>query len=260
MSPSAFSSDEVLRAAADYARPEDQVRLHAVLRSAAAPARSGELDGEAAAMAAFRSAAARRPASLKVRVAKLLTVKMVALAAAVLSVGGVAVAASAGALPGPLGHGPASADQPAPQQLAPKARPGRPASSPAALVARCHDYLGRGADDRRRALDGTDFHELVVVAGGKEHVENYCGALLRNGGASATVPPGSAPPASTDPGASRWAGRSPGAGEGDHSWPHGPGNPGTTPTPPDAGDPSADPTLTPSSDENHQASPPTEAG
>jgi hypothetical protein len=261
MSRSSFSPDEVLRTAADHARPEDRHRLHAVLRAAAAPARPGELDGEETAVAAFRSAASVRPASLKVRVAKLLTVKAVAVATAVLSVGGVAVAATTGALPGPLNlsNGPASADQPAPNRLAPSARPGRPASSPAALVARCHDFLGRNPADRRHALESGDFRELIAGAGAKERVEDYCGQLIRTGvnppAVSGSAP--SLPSAGARPGRTGGPGRSPDPDHNGHQGP--PPGAGNTPTP-DGDGPSAEPTPTPSSDgDNAQVPPPTEA-
>ncbi|GAB1516194.1 hypothetical protein [Actinophytocola sp. KF-1] len=78
-------------------------RLATVLRAATAPAHPGELAGEAAAVAAFRAAAAEkapgRPSKLRSVLAKVLTVKAVIVIAVAGSAG--IVAAATGVLPAP---------------------------------------------------------------------------------------------------------------------------------------------------------------
>ncbi len=95
------TAEELLRGARPVGDP-----LSAVLAAAKAPATAGELSGEADALAAFR-AAAHSPAVVPQRrrsmVAKLLTLKVAAAAfACTATVGGVALAASTGALPNPI--------------------------------------------------------------------------------------------------------------------------------------------------------------
>ena len=178
-------TDDFLQHAADNAGPRGRRRLVALIDAAKVPARPGELAGEEALMAAFRTHAARPPVdrqSLKGTLARLLTIKVGALCAAVLSVGGVAVAASTGTLPGPLaglgGGGPASAGQAAPKVVANPARASHPTATPA-LVARCHDYLGWDQERRRLALGQPDFRDLVEGARGKDPdaVESFCGQV-----------------------------------------------------------------------------------
>ncbi|GIE64802.1 hypothetical protein [Actinoplanes palleronii] len=113
-----------------------------LLAAATAPATAGELAGEAAAMAAFR-AAAQSPGPVPRRrrsfLAKLLTVKMAAVVFATsATVGGVALAANTGALPGPVrpgkpshavssGHSatPSHTTHPQPTQPTPSSQPAR---------------------------------------------------------------------------------------------------------------------------------------
>jgi len=81
------------------------------LAAATAPPFPDEFVGEREALAGFRAAhldpslRPRRPSMIKTTLAKLLTVKAVAVLAG-LSVGGVALAASTGTLPHPLDHNP----------------------------------------------------------------------------------------------------------------------------------------------------------
>lgn len=90
----------------------EQAALGDLLTSVTAPARAGELRGEAAALAAFRSAfpaatttapmsVAPRP-SVRARVARALSIKAAIAALTVVGMGGVAVAATTGSLPGPI--------------------------------------------------------------------------------------------------------------------------------------------------------------
>ena len=81
-------------------------RLAGVLAAAAAPARESELGGEQAAVAAFEAhhlvsaTTSRRGQMIKSPLAKLLTAKVIAASVAVFATGGVALAASTGALTG----------------------------------------------------------------------------------------------------------------------------------------------------------------
>ena len=91
--------------------PADQAALRVLLAPAAAPATPAELRGETAVLAAFRSvrpALAPEPAVLrsrrgpKVRLARAMSIKAAIAAITVVGMGGVAVAASTGTLPGPI--------------------------------------------------------------------------------------------------------------------------------------------------------------
>jgi hypothetical protein len=185
-----MSTDELMQHAANFAGPRGRRRLVALIAAAKVSARPGELAGEEAVMAAFRVHAAKPPIaarrSAKATLARLLTIKVGALCAAVLGVGGVALAASTGSLPGPLadlglGHRPASAGQ--------AAAPGQPAADPArsahinpappAVIARCKDYLGWDQERRRRAIGHPDVHELESNAHSQDPnaVAHYCGQV-----------------------------------------------------------------------------------
>ncbi len=186
------TKDELLQRAGKHAGPAGQRRLAALVAATTVPARAGELDGEAAALAAFRAARLnpiperrRRPSMLKTTLAKLLTVKVGALCVATLSVGGVAVAASTGALPGPLHHNPPSASASHPDTRpsgVPSVRPNHPATPPPGLVALCNRYIGQDSDHRRRALEENDFKDLVGEAGGKDgdRVDRFCDKLVHD--------------------------------------------------------------------------------
>ena len=83
-------TDDFWQPAANVTGPRGRRRLVALIDAAKVPARPGELAGEEALMAAFRAHAARPPVarqSLKGTLARLLTIKVGALCAAVLSVG-----------------------------------------------------------------------------------------------------------------------------------------------------------------------------
>lgn len=108
--------------------PAEQAALRDLLANAASPARPGELRGEAAALAAFRAAhpastvpARTRPALTR-RLARAMSIKAAVAALTLAGMGGVAVAASTGSLPGPI-NGPR--DKPA------KVQPVKPETAPA---------------------------------------------------------------------------------------------------------------------------------
>ncbi len=184
-----MSTEELMEHAANFAGPRGRRRLLALIAAAKVPARPGELAGEEAVMASFRLHAAKPPAarqSLKATVARLLTVKVGALFAAVLSLGGVAVAASTGSLPGPLadlglGRHPATAGQvPAPGRPAGNpAHSARPNPAPPAVIARCKDYLNWDQERRRRAIGHPDVRDLENNAHSQDPnaVAHYCGQV-----------------------------------------------------------------------------------
>ncbi|WP_127547310.1 hypothetical protein [Actinoplanes sp. OR16] len=167
-----------------------------LLSAAAAPATDRELAGEATAMAAFR-AAAHSPAPAVARrrnpMLKLLTFKVAAAAfATTATVGGVALAASTGALPNPMFASSSAEPSRSPESSpswSPRPKPSdspKPSSSarPRPKVADlCTEFDGRDRDGRWRALDDDHFRDLVRKAGKKDRtrVENYCFDLRRPG-------------------------------------------------------------------------------
>lgn len=223
-----MSTDELMQHAANFAGPRGRRRLIALIAAAKVPARPGELAGEDAVMAAFRIHAAKPPAahqSVKTTLARLLTIKVGALCAAVLGVGGVALAASTGSLPGPLadlglGHRPASAGQ-APAPGRPAGDPARSAHAnpaPPAVIARCKAYLSWDQERRRRAIGHPDVRDLETNAHSQDPnaVAHYCGQVQVSPSASVQPSPTALPP----------------------HHPHRPGSPPTVdPSPSDAGSP-----------------------
>ncbi|MCZ7438644.1 hypothetical protein O7598_19695 [Micromonospora sp. WMMC241] len=192
--------------------------------------RSGELDGEAAAVAQFRAAraslAGRQPAVVPVRrpavgagggsddrparrVATLLGVKVALATLAATLTGGVALAAVTGNLPG-AGRGEAppsdrttsTAAAPSTTGSAPTAHPTRPAGGPTAgapdlstPAGLCLAYRAVGEAERGRALAAPAFAGLVAAAGGADRVPGYCTGLLAGSGSPgpAGPPSGSGP-------------------------------------------------------------------
>lgn len=163
-------------------------RLANVLRAVAGPTQPAELARRHEALAAFGRARLhpdppqRRQSMIKTAVVKLLTVKAIAVGALLVGTGGVALAASTGALPNPLGnhptpaastgqsgssHGPAASPHPA----------GSADPSPS-LVGLCHAYTAGAGSAPGKALDNPAFHALVAAAGGKDNVGSYCTNLL----------------------------------------------------------------------------------
>jgi hypothetical protein len=179
-----------------------------LLAAVAAPARDGELDGEEAALAAFREARLahvtqpRRESMIKMLLARLLTVKVAAIAVGATVVSGAAVAASTGVVPGVGGGGSAtvsptvtaSAEVTGPSIVIPSVD----ASASAGLLALCHTYTAAVATDARTALDSPNMGALVTAAGGRDNVGPFCVKALRGeGGATAT--PGADAGASVGP-------------------------------------------------------------
>jgi hypothetical protein len=124
---------------------------------------------------------------IKTAVAKLLTVKVASLVIASTAVGGVALAASSGALPNPL----AAADADNGSAHA-KARPSASHDSAAnpspSMVGLCRAYAAGVAENPGKALENPAFGALISAAGGKDQVSSFCAKVL----ASA---PGNAPSA-----------------------------------------------------------------
>ncbi|MEV6306839.1 hypothetical protein AB0M02_46100 [Actinoplanes sp. NPDC051861] len=162
--------------------------LTQLLAAAKAPATAGELAGEDAAMAAFRAAVdspatpTRRVSMIKLTLAKLLTVKVAAIAfATTATVGGVALASATGALPNPITSDKPSASASPSKHAKPtpagSAAP-RPSRSglPPRLAELCQEFAGKSGENRRRALDEDRFAELVERAGRKDrdHVYRFC--------------------------------------------------------------------------------------
>jgi hypothetical protein len=174
-------------------------RLAVVLRAAAGPTRPGELGGRHQARAAFRGArrhpvpSPRRPSMIKTAVLKLLTVKAAAVAALVVGTGGVALAASTGALPNPLNTHATPRSTASHPGSAASAHPGGQANPSPSLVGLCHAYTAGAGSEHGKALDSPAFQALLSAAGGKANVAAFCTRLL----AGATAP--SPNPAATRP-------------------------------------------------------------
>jgi hypothetical protein len=176
--------------------------LAALLTAATVPGRPDELASEQTIAAAFRTAhlsPAPQPGRLsviKTALLKLLTVKILAVAAATTAAGGVALAASTGALPNPLTQpAPAastglSAPHPTATRSGEEHKPGDAEASKDAkdadgskapspsLVGLCHAYNAGNKTERGKALDNPAFTALITTAGGKDKVELFCHALL----------------------------------------------------------------------------------
>ncbi|WP_173078545.1 hypothetical protein [Phytohabitans rumicis] len=239
------TAERLLRGGTD-ARDAGQPRLAAVLAAAAAPHGGGPVRGESAALAAFRAtqldphSRPQRQSMIKTALAKLLTVKIAAVTAGALGVGGVALASTTGTLPGPLKFGgPSASHSPKPDKTHPTTHPtGRPSdkAGPPGLVWLCHDYIGKDRDHRGKALNENQFRELADKAGGRDRdkADKFCDDLLRRW-PSATPKPrptGTPSPRSTD----RPDGDKPGTGDrpgGDEST-----KPTTAPTGRPSGSPS----------------------
>ncbi|WP_433794063.1 hypothetical protein [Actinoplanes sp. CA-252034] len=180
--------------------------LDRVLAAATAPATARELAGEADVMAAFRAAGLspaprRRSSLLRSAVARLLTLKVAVVALGTsATIGGVALAANPGALPGPPGDDPPVVSTAA-SRTAPET-PGQavstvpqPAATPTIhrdrVAELCQEFTLHDRDTRTRALNDGRFGELVRRAGDKdrERVEQFCGARPRNSPGGSTYSP-----------------------------------------------------------------------
>ncbi len=166
-----------------------------LLMAAAAPARDHELAGEEEALAAFRVARLtpatqpRRREMIKSGIAKALTLKL-ALAAA--ATGGVALAASTGHLPGPLG-GAGHATHASSSATANPAAAGSSATHTAtpspSMYGLCHAYTAGVAAAPGKALKNPAFTALISAAGGKDNVAAFCAAVLKAGPGNASAHP-----------------------------------------------------------------------
>jgi hypothetical protein len=129
---------------------------------------------------------------------KLLTVKAAVVGAVVAGTGGVALAASTGALPNPMHSHPvpaASVDPSHPGgRPATSDHPGNADPSPS-LVGLCHAYTAGAGSEHGKALDSPAFQALLSAAGGTSNVDGFCTKLL----ATAAAHPDAAP--SDHPGA-----------------------------------------------------------
>ncbi|OHV52783.1 hypothetical protein [Pseudofrankia sp. BMG5.36] len=200
-----------------------------LLAAAAAPVRDGELDGEEAAVAAFREAhlvhvpQPRRKLVLKYLLANLMTAKAAtaAVVATAVAAGG-AVAATTGVLPF-AGGGESSAPAPS-AQVAPVLPPTAGATVSAELVALCRDLRATAAAEASTTLDRPEFGALVTAAGGKERVFEYCASTV-GVAVSATVVPGvgAGAAASAGPAGAGVDVQAPGLGAGASAGPQGAG-------------------------------------
>nr|MDT0660629.1 hypothetical protein [Micromonospora sp. DSM 115978] len=231
-------AERLLSRAANSAYPE----LDHLLAAATAPPRADELAGFHAAVAEFERAA-RMPAPAapsRVRTRGLgwaFGVKVFA-GTAILLLGGTALAAETGNLPGiaqqhahdlfaPLGvpapqrsgAGP-TATEPAGGTGTPTPAPSHPGvgrtlspSSPEALgLCRAWEAARKNADGRQMTAEA--FQDLARVAGGEQRIQGFCAPLLAEQGGTGTQPP---TPAPSQPGNGN--GNTDGAGNGNGNGP-----------------------------------------
>lgn len=112
---------------------------------------------------------------LKFALAKLLTIKAAAIATIAVS-GGVALAATTGALPNPFGAAPG---KPAASQSAKPQHSNAPKGSPAPnLDGLCKAYAAKPDGERGKALESPAFQALIGAAGGQENVADFCATRL----------------------------------------------------------------------------------
>ncbi|MCM3884525.1 hypothetical protein, partial [Frankia sp. R82] len=169
-----------------------------LLAAASAPARDGELDGEQAAVAAFRAARLghvpqpRRKPMLKLMLANALATKVAAAAVGATVLGGAAVAASTGALPftGGDGSSVSATATPSATVTTPEVAVASPgATVSASLLALCRTYTAAAASRASTALDGPGMTTLITAAGGRDKVGPFCVRALETQ-VIATVAPG----------------------------------------------------------------------
>ncbi|WP_258947536.1 hypothetical protein [Lentzea californiensis] len=186
------TAEQLLRAAPGGLPVAGHDRLSDLLAAAGAPARDQELAGERAAMAAFRDARLAtapqrwRPRMLKAALANLLAVKIAGVA--VLTAGGIALAAAAGTLPGQQREEPAapagttvvsttSATTAAPSK-GPEQKPDNSASPSPSLKGLCQAYTAGAGSEHGKAHNNPAFSALITAAGGAERVPGFCADLL----------------------------------------------------------------------------------
>ncbi len=177
------------------AGPDELVRLLAAAAAPAAPARVGEVVGEAAAVAAFSRAhlgsavQPRRDLMIKTALAKVLTMKIAAAALAAVTAGGVWVVTGTSALHSLVGsaaHTTASAVSPAPVPSTPIPAAAKTAYGIAALAGACEAYLAAARSSSpqqskaRTAMIMREFGPLIAAAGGSAgKADAYCRGFLR---------------------------------------------------------------------------------
>ena len=229
------------------AGPELRPLAEALAGLRARPA-SDELAGEAETLAAFRSQfgaprmAHRSPARTPRSRRRLRPVKAAAAAATVLSLGGIATAAYAGALPAPvqrfahdIAGAPAPAGQPA---LTPTSA--RPATTDGPAYGLCTAWAhvkAHGTAAQRAAA----FSRLAAAAGGAGNVTAYCATAAPPGTSPSQSPQPSPAPHATGKPSGLPAPRGSGKPTGLPS-PHGTRAPTVRPTPHGTGKPSGLPT------------------
>ncbi len=117
---------------------------------------------------------------------KALAVKTAVVAATLTTAGGVALAATTGALPGSLGNervSPATSasNHPAKPSVAPSDgadKDGAQGSPSPSLVGLCHAYAAGNKAEHGKALQNPAFTALIRSAGGADKVESFCAAVL----------------------------------------------------------------------------------
>ncbi|MCK9878510.1 hypothetical protein MXD59_22555 [Frankia sp. Ag45/Mut15] len=169
-----------------------------LLAAASAPARDGELDGEQAAVAAFREARLghvpqpRRKPMLKLMLANALATKVAAAAVGATVLGGAAVAASTGALPFTGGDGStvSATATPSATVTTPEVAVASPgATVSASLLALCRTYATATATSSVTAPDSPSMTTLITAAGGRDKVGPFCAQALQ-AQVGATLAPG----------------------------------------------------------------------
>lgn len=216
--------EQILALAPDATATEADALL-ALLSTAAGPATAGKLPGEDAAVAAFRAAQpATAPTGATVRRAKILasltglfTLKTAAVALAVTSVGGAALATTTGVLPTPLIDKKSHVEQSDPPRADATADAVRDAAQAAAATDRADHEAGRNAAasysglcqaftaggwTTERAAGNPAFSRLLSTAPAGD-VTAFCTAL----DAETTNPSGRTPPGQAKSDAAKDAGR-----------------------------------------------------
>jgi hypothetical protein len=167
-----------------------------LLAAATAPAAPEELAGERLLLAEFKAVARSHPPTLAPRretmPSKLASVKVAAaVLAAVLSIGGVAAAAT-GLLPGQAEQAAERAPSTTGAGAAGRGQVGEAAAAgldAAAKQGLCQAWqAGQGADHGRRT-DAAALRELAVAAGGADNVAAYCKDVTAAGGREAATGP-----------------------------------------------------------------------
>jgi hypothetical protein len=226
--------------------PELRPLAEALAELRARPA-SDELEGEAATLAAFRNQfgaahQAHRPPAPTQPPRRLLPVKAAAAAATVLSLGGIATAAYAGALPAPvqrLAHGIIGAPPPD-TQPAVTPSPAGPATTGDPAYGLCTAWAHAEAHGTA-AQRAVAFRRLAAAAGGAGNVTAYCATAAPPGTSPAQTPQ----PAPAPHGTGRPSGLPAPHGSGQPTGlpaSHGTGGPTVRPTPHSTGKPSGLPT------------------